>query len=53
MPGTAATGEEAIRKAELMNADIVLMDIKLKGDMYGIEAAREIKDRATILFKVS
>jgi two-component system, response regulator PdtaR len=48
VPGTAATGEEAIRKAELMNADIVLMDIKLKGDMDGIEAAREIKNRLGI-----
>jgi two-component system, response regulator PdtaR len=46
--GTAATGEEAIRKAELMNADIVLMDIKLKGDMDGIEAAREIINRLGI-----
>ena len=45
---TAATGEEAIRKAESMNADIVLMDIKLKGDMDGIEAAREIKNRLGI-----
>ena len=48
VPGTAATGEEAIRKAELMNADIVLMDIKLKGDMDGIEAAREIKEKLGI-----
>ena len=48
VPGTAATGEEAIRKAELMNADIVLMDIKLKGDMDGIEAASEIKNRLGI-----
>jgi two-component system, response regulator PdtaR len=46
--GTAATGEEAIKKAEWMNADIVLMDIKLKGDMDGIEAAREIKNRLGI-----
>jgi two-component system, response regulator PdtaR len=45
VPGTAAKGEEAIRKAELMNVDIVLMDIKLKGNMDGIEAAREIKNR--------
>ena len=48
VPGTAATGEEAIRKAELMNADIVLMDIKLKGNMDGIEAASEIKKRIGI-----
>jgi CheY-like chemotaxis protein len=40
VPGTAATGEEAIRKAELTHADLVLMDIMLKGEMDGIEAAR-------------
>jgi CheY-like chemotaxis protein len=48
VPGTASTGEEAIRKAELTNADLVLMDIMLKGDMDGIEAAREIKSRLKI-----
>jgi CheY-like chemotaxis protein len=48
VPGTASTGEEAIRKAELTNADLVLMDIMLKGDMDGIEAAREIKSRFKI-----
>jgi CheY-like chemotaxis protein len=48
VPGTAATGEEAIRKAELTNADLVLMDIMLKGEMDGIETAREIKNRLRI-----
>lgn len=48
VPGTASTGEEAIRKAELTNADLVLMDIMLKGEMDGIEAAREIKTRLKI-----
>ncbi|HET8686153.1 MAG TPA: response regulator, partial [Methanosarcina sp.] len=48
VPGTASTGEEAIRKAELTNADLVLMDIMLKGEMDGIEAAREIKNRLGI-----
>jgi len=43
VPATAATGEEAIRKAELTGADLVLMDIMLKGDMDGISAAQEIK----------
>ncbi|AKB24410.1 response regulator receiver [Methanosarcina sp. MTP4] len=45
VPATAATGEEAIRKAELTDADLVLMDIMLKGDMDGISAAQEIKSR--------
>jgi CheY-like chemotaxis protein len=39
------SGKEAIREAELTNVDIVLMDIMLKGDMDGIEAARIIKSR--------
>jgi two-component system, response regulator PdtaR len=48
VPGTAATGEEAIKKAELTNADLVLMDIMLKGEMDGIEAARAIKEKLGI-----
>jgi len=45
VPSTAVSGEEAIREAELTNVDLVLMDIMLKGDMDGIEAARIIKSR--------
>ncbi|WP_048110161.1 response regulator [Methanosarcina barkeri] len=45
VPSTAVSGEEAIREAELTNADLILMDIMLKGDMDGIEAARIIKSR--------
>ncbi|WP_440956270.1 response regulator [Methanosarcina sp. Mfa9] len=45
VPATAATGEEAVRKAELTDADLVLMDIMLKGDMDGISAAQEIKSQ--------
>lgn len=48
VPATAATGEEAIRKAELTSADLVLMDIMLKGDMDGISAAQEIKSQLGI-----
>ena len=48
VPGTASTVEEAIRKAKLTNADLVLMDIMLKGDRDGIEAAREIKQQLKI-----
>lgn len=43
--GTAISGEEAIKEAELTNPDLILMDIMLKGDMDGIEAARIIKSR--------
>ena len=37
-----ATGEEAIEKAGQDVPDLVLMDIMLKGDINGIEAARVI-----------
>ena len=43
--GVASSGEEAISKAESTFPDLVLMDIMLKGDMNGIEAAKEIQAR--------
>lgn len=43
--GQAITGEEAIRLAEAADPDLVLMDIRLKGDMDGIEAACQIKEK--------
>lgn len=48
VPATASSGEEAIRKVELTNPDLVLMDIMLKGEMDGIEAAQIIKSRFSI-----
>ena len=39
----ASSGEEAIQKAEEMCPDLVLMDIKLKGNMDGIQAAEQIQ----------
>jgi len=36
---TASTGEEAVKKAAEWTPDLVLMDIVLKGDMDGLEAA--------------
>lgn len=41
--GIASTGEQAVEKAIESRPDIVLMDIKLKGQMDGIEAARQIR----------
>jgi diguanylate cyclase (GGDEF)-like protein/PAS domain S-box-containing protein len=41
----ASCGEEAIAKAGEMRLDLVLMDIRLKGAMDGVEAAREIRAR--------
>lgn len=43
--GIACSGEEAIRLAEKTQPNLVLMDIVLKGDMDGIEAAAEISKR--------
>ncbi len=39
-----SSGKEAIKKAVEMKPDAILMDIKLKGDMDGIEAARQINE---------
>ncbi len=39
------TGEKAIKKAEEDKPDIILMDIRIKGEMDGIEAAEEIRNR--------
>lgn len=46
--GVAATGKDAITKVEGTFPDLVLMDIMLKGDMDGIEAADEIRKRFSI-----
>ncbi|NQY73458.1 MAG: response regulator [Candidatus Margulisbacteria bacterium] len=40
--GTVAYGQEAITLSQSTNPDLVLMDIQLKGDMTGIEAAKQI-----------
>jgi two-component system cell cycle sensor histidine kinase/response regulator CckA len=39
------SGEEAIARAAETKLDLVLMDIKLPGDIDGVEAARQIYDR--------
>lgn len=41
-------GEEAIKKAEELQPDLVLMDIVLRGDMDGVETARQIRSRFDI-----
>ena len=47
-PAIAASGEGAIKRVEEIEPDLVLMDILLKGDMDGIEAAEQIRDRFDI-----
>lgn len=39
----AVSAEEALQKAASMRPDLVLMDIRLKGEMDGIEAATAIR----------
>jgi CheY-like chemotaxis protein len=40
--GAASTGPEAITKTENLNPDLILMDIRLRGEMDGIETAGRI-----------
>lgn len=42
--GTADTGVDAIRLAAELKPDLVLMDIMLKGDMLGTDAAAKIRE---------
>lgn len=45
---TIACGQKAIVIAEATQPDLVLMDIRLKGKIDGIEAAKEIRERFNI-----
>ncbi len=48
VPATASSGEEAIEKAAVLRPDLVLMDIRLRGAIDGVEAAEEIRTRFNI-----
>jgi two-component system sensor histidine kinase/response regulator len=48
VPGTAATGEEAVALAAGALPDLILMDIKLAGAMDGIAAAERIQARQDV-----
>ena len=48
VPAMTAYGEKAIETAEQLNPDLILMDIMLRGDKNGIEAAEEIFMRFNI-----
>lgn len=43
VPAFVTSGEEAVAKAAKLQPDLILMDIKLKGEIDGIEAAKQIK----------
>lgn len=45
VPETVESGPQAIKAAETLQPDLVLMDIQLRGEMDGIEAARQIRAR--------
>ena len=45
---SAASGEEAVKRANACRPDIILMDVNLGEEMDGIEAAREIRSRKNI-----
>lgn len=40
---SVSTAEQAIIESEQQNADLILMDIKLKGQLDGIQASEEIR----------
>ncbi len=46
--GLASTGEESLLLAEKMQPDLILMDIVLRGEMDGVEAAEKIRERSDI-----
>jgi two-component system, LytTR family, response regulator LytT len=48
VPAVVSSGEKAIEAVHKFRPDLVLMDIMLKGEMSGIEAAKIIKDRFDI-----
>lgn len=48
VPAIVSTGEDSIIKASETSLDLVLMDIRLKGEMDGIEAAGQMRDRFRI-----
>jgi signal transduction histidine kinase len=48
VPAVAAYGEQALEKVAELHPDLVLMDVMLKGDMNGIEAAEKILDNFNI-----
>src|SRR5437899_11133421 len=45
VPAVASSGEEAILRAEETHPDLVLMDIMLRGQTDGVQAAQEVQTR--------
>src|SRR6187455_2024264 len=43
--GSVSSGEDAIGKSAELRPELVLMDVRLRGEMDGIQAAKVIRDR--------
>lgn len=48
VPRIVSTGEDAMNSAKELNPDLILMDIKIKGDKDGIETANDIWNQLKI-----
>ncbi|MDO5835614.1 MAG: response regulator [Methanobacterium sp.] len=48
VPAIVTSGEDAIKACEELEPDLVLMDIKLEGEMDGIQAAEKIRSKMGI-----
>lgn len=48
VPAVAVSGEEAVIKAQEIQPDLILMDIRLKGEIDGVTAARLIRTKWNI-----
>ncbi|MCK4837233.1 MAG: response regulator [Desulfobulbaceae bacterium] len=48
VPVVVDTGEKAIKEAGIMKPDLILMDISLKGDLDGVEVAKNIQQSLSI-----
>jgi CheY-like chemotaxis protein len=46
--GVTPLGEDAVRLALESHPDLVLMDIRLEGDLDGVDAAQQIRDRGQV-----
>jgi DNA-binding NarL/FixJ family response regulator len=46
--GIADTGAGAVEMARAMKPDLILMDVKMPGEMDGISAARKIKEEMDV-----
>ena len=46
--GTAASGEEAVSVATAKRPDLILMDVQLRGEVDGVQTAKQIRDLVEI-----